>query len=56
MLDLVPRRPRFEAAVVAFFFLVLTGYAVVLWWSWTAVAVDALRSGPTAVDDTGLAC
>jgi hypothetical protein len=57
MLDLVRRRPRFEAPVIAFVVVVLAAYFATLWWSWTAVAVDQLRGGEgNEVADTGIAC
>lgn len=56
MLDLVPRRPRFEGPVLAFVVVVLTVYAVGFWLAWSDFAVQELRGGEVAVDDTGIAC
>ena len=57
MLDLAPRRPRFEAPVIAFVVVVLAAYFATLWWSWTAAAVDQLRGGEgNEVADTGFGC
>ncbi len=55
MLDLVPRRPRFEGPVVAFAVLALAAYAVLLWWSWSAALVEAMGN-EAEVADTGIAC
>lgn len=56
MLDLLPRRPRFEGPVLVFVVVVVTVYAVGFWLAWSSFAVQELRGGEVVVADTGFGC
>ncbi len=56
MLDLVPRRPRFEGPVVVFVVAALTVYALGFWLAWSGFAAQELLGDEAAVEDTGFGC